>query len=349
MTHLTTGASAPAGPNWSPPTRLLLAAACLVVILAGVRAVAPVLNNVLMALLLALVMAPIARLLVQRGLRPVAAVSLTVLSVLVFLVTVSVTLGRSLAGLTRDLPTYAAALDALRARGLQQLVAWGVNLQGLEVTDFLSPSRAIGFATGVLSWLAGAFGDSFLVFFLATIMLAHFAQMHRRKDEGTLVSDSFIARLDAVTVDVRPYLQITATTGLAFAVVITIVLTLLGVPYAVVWGVLSFFLNFVPQVGIIVSWVPPAVLAMVTHGWSRAVIVVVAYTVINFIIDNVIKPRFMAAGLNISFLAIMLSLLFWGWVLGPAGAILSVPLTLAVRRFAQQFDANGASMPAPLT
>jgi predicted PurR-regulated permease PerM len=328
--------------------RLLVAAACFVVIVAGIRAVAPVLNNVLMALLLAQVMAPIARLLVQRGLKPVLAVAITVASVLVFLLTVSVTLGRSLSGLTRDLPTYAAGLDALRARAMQQLADWGVNLAGLDVSDILSPGRAVGFATGVLSWVAGAFGDGFLVFFLATIMLAHFAQMHRGQGEGAVDPDSFIAQLDAVTVDVRPYLQITATTGLAFSVIITIVLEILRVPYAVVWGTLSFFLNFVPQVGIILSWVPPAVLAMVTHGWSRAVMVIVAYTVINFVIDNVLKPRFMAIGLNISFLAIMLSLLFWGWVLGPAGAILSVPLTLAVRRFSQQFDANGASVHAPL-
>jgi predicted PurR-regulated permease PerM len=126
------------------------------------------------------------------------------------------------------------------------------------------------------------------------------------------------------------------------------VLQVLGVHYALVWGVLSFFLNFVPQVGIILSWIPPAVLAMVTYGWSRALTVILAYTVINFVIDNILKPRFMASGLNISFLAIMLSLLFWGWVLGPAGAILSVPLTLAVRRFAQQYDASPATVHAPV-
>jgi predicted PurR-regulated permease PerM len=335
--------------HWSPPIKLLVAAACLVIIIAGLRAVAPVLNNVLMALLLAQVMAPIAGTLVRRGVPTAGAVALTVASVLVFLLTVSVALGRSLSGLTRDLPTYAAGLDALRARAMQQLDSWGLNLEGLAITDILSPSRAVGVATGALSWVAGAFGDGFLVFFLATIMLAHFAALHRRDgDGGALVPGSFVARLDAVTVDVRPYLQITATTGLAFSVIITIVLQVLGVQYALVWGVLSFFLNFVPQVGIILSWVPPAVLAMVTYGWSRALVVILAYTVINFVIDNILKPRFMASGLNISFLAIMLSLLFWGWVLGPAGAILSVPLTLAVRRFAQQYEANSASVHAPV-
>jgi AI-2 transport protein TqsA len=338
-----------AAPHWTPPMKLLVAAACLVVIIAGLRAVAPVLNNVLMALLLAQVMAPIAGMLVRRGMPTVGAVALTVASVLVFLLTVSVALGRSLSGLTRDLPTYAAGLDALRARALAQLEAWGLNLQGMAITDILSPSRAVGVATAALSWVAGAFGDGFLVFFLATIMLAHFAALHRRdSDGGTVAMGTFAARLEAVTVDVRPYLQITATTGLAFSVIITIVLQVLGVHYALVWGVLSFFLNFVPQVGIILSWLPPAVLAMVTYGWSRALTVILAYTVINFVIDNVIKPRFIATGLNISFLAVMLSLLFWGWVLGPAGAILSVPLTLAVRRFAQQYDASSASMHAPV-
>lgn len=328
--------------------KLLVAAACLVIIVQGLRTVAPVLNNVLMALLLAQVMAPIARLLVRRGLPTAGAVALTVAAVLVFLLTVSVALGRSLTGLTSDLPTYAEGLHALRARALAQLEAWGLNLQGLAITDLLSPSRAVGVATSALSWVAGAFGDGFLVFFLATIMLAHFAALERRDgDGGTVAPGTFAARLDAVTVDVRPYLQITATTGLAFSVIITIVLQILGVSYALVWGVLSFFLNFVPQVGIILSWVPPAVLAMLTYGWSRALMVILAYTIINFVIDNILKPRFMATGLNISFLAIMLSLLFWGWVLGPAGAILSVPLTLAVRRFAQQYDATGASMHAP--
>jgi predicted PurR-regulated permease PerM len=144
-------------------------------------------------------------------------------------------------------------------------------------------------------------------------------------------------RFAEITVDVRPYLRITAVSGLVFSVIITAVLAALEVQYPVVWGTLSFFLGFLPQIGIILSWLPPAVLAMVSHGWSRAVMVIVLYTVINFVIDNILKPRYMAQGLNISFLAIMLSLLFWGWVLGPAGAILSVPLTLAARRFIAQF------------
>jgi len=329
--------------------RLLVAAACVVIIIGGIRAVAPVLNNVLMALLLAQVMAPIAGLLVRHGLKTPFAVGLTVLSVLVFVASVSVTLGRSLSSLSSDLPTYASALDALRDRTLQQLAGWGIDLQSVDVSDVLSPGRAVGFATSVLSWLAGAFGDGFLIFFLAAIMLAHFAQLHENNDPDAVTEESFASRLNAITVDVRPYLQITATTGLAFSVVITIVLYFMDVQYAVVWGVLSFFLNFVPQVGIILSWMPPALIALVSHGWGRALMVIAAYTVINFVIDNLIKPRFMAAGLNISFLAIMLSLLFWGWVLGPAGAILSVPLTLAVRRFAQTFETDTASVRAALS
>lgn len=329
--------------------RLLVAAACFVVIVAGIRAVASVLNNVLMALLLAQVMAPIAGILVRRGLRTPVAVGLTVATVLVFVVAVSVTLGRSLSSLSSNLPTYAAALDALRDETIARLAAFGINLQGVDVSDVLSPGRAVSFATAILSWVAGAFGDGFLIFFLATVMLAHFAQLHMRTDPAAPREETFASRLNEITVDVRPYLQITASTGLTFSIIITVVLMLLDVQYAVVWGVLSFFLNFVPQVGIILSWLPPALIAMVSHGWSRAVIVILAYTVINFVIDNLIKPRFMSSNLNISFLAIMLSLLFWGWVLGPAGAILSVPLTLAVRRFALMFDAETASTHAHIS
>ncbi|MCU0621726.1 MAG: AI-2E family transporter, partial [Gemmatimonadales bacterium] len=209
--------------------------------------------------------------------------------------------------------------------------------------DILTPGKAVSFVTAVLGWVAAAFGNGFLILLLAAIMLAHMAELHLRHGKGAEDGITFMSRVSALSVDVRPYVRITATTGLLFSVIITVVLMFLQVPYAAIWGVLAFFFNFLPQVGIILSWLPPAVIAMVTMGWPKAAAVIVAYTVINFAVDNVLKPKMMSTGLEISFLAIMLSLVFWGWVLGPAGAILSVPLTLAVRRFMEEFD----QAPAP--
>jgi predicted PurR-regulated permease PerM len=330
-----------AGTLFTPQLRFLVAAACVVVLIAGMRAVAPVLNTVLLALLVAQTMAPLMEWLIGRGIKPVVAATLTILVVLVFLGGVSTALGVGIANLTRNLPDYEAGLHALRDRLVAQVTSWGLDPSVIS-GDLVSPGRAVGWATGLVGWLANAFGDGFVTFFLASIILANLAEAVSHPERRGDAADPFMARVSAITVDVRPYLRITAVTGLIFSVIITAVLAVLGVKYAIVWGVLAFFMNFVPQVGIVLSWLPPAVLSMLSDGWVKALIVIGAYTVINFVIDNLIKPRFMAQGLNISFLAIILSLLFWGWVLGPAGAILSVPLTLAVRRFMQQLDAPPA-------
>lgn len=329
----------------SPQLRFLLGFASLVVIVWGLKEIAPILNTVLLALVLAQAIAPAVEWLVERRVRPGLAVTAIVALVLVLLLSVSAGVGRSVAGLTDSLPQYEAGLFELRDRLLAQLASWGVDTAHISANDLLSPGKAVGFVTGVVKWVASAFGNLFLIVFLAAIMLAHMAELHLDDDGAPTEGASFMARVSSLSVDVRPYVRITAATGLLFSLIITGVLFALQVPYAPIWGVLAFFFNFLPQVGIILSWLPPAVIAMVTMGWGTAFTVIAAYTVINFVVDNIVKPRMMATGLEISFLAIILSLVFWGWVLGPAGAILSVPLTLAVRRFMNEF--HTATPPAP--
>jgi len=109
-----------------------------------------------------------------------------------------------------------------------------------------------------------------------------------------------------------------------------------GTDLALVWAVLAFVLNFVPNVGIILSLVPPLVLTLLESGWQRALVILAGYVVLNFIVDNLIKPRFMQTGLDLPPLLGLLSLVVWGYLLGPPGALLAVPLTIAVRRVLQE-------------
>ncbi len=140
--------------------------------------------------------------------------------------------------------------------------------------------------------------------------------------------------------DVRTYVGATALTGLVTAVLNTILLLILGVDFALTWGVLSFLFGFVPNIGFILSLAPPALLALVQFSWQRAVAVVIGYFVINFVAENVLKPRLIRSGIDMSLLEIFISLIFWNFVLGPIGAILSVPLTAVVKK---QFAALSAS------
>lgn len=121
---------------------------------------------------------------------------------------------------------------------------------------------------------------------------------------------------------------------------------MLRVDYAVTWAVLAFFVSFIPVVGFVLAMIPPAAIALLQYGWDRALLVVVLYVLISFVNDNVIRPRFMSHGFQVAFVELFFSLLFWGWVFGPVGTILAVPLTLVVRQVVDQFGIDPAMIAA---
>jgi len=138
--------------------------------------------------------------------------------------------------------------------------------------------------------------------------------------------------VERVARDVRQYLGITALTGLAFSVMVYVVMLIIGTDLALVWAVLAFIMNFVPNVGIILSVVPPVILTLLELSWQRAVIVLAGFLVLNFVVDNLVKPRFMQSGLDVPPIVGLLSLVVWAYLLGPIGTLLAIPLTIAVRR-----------------
>ena len=146
-------------------------------------------------------------------------------------------------------------------------------------------------------------------------------------DEG----DPDVVRMLHLNQDLRQYMGINAGVGLLAAILNVILLAVIGVDFALLWGVLSFFMSFIPSVGFLISVIPPALMALIQFGLPQMAIVIGLYIVINFVVDNVIKPRFIEEGVNISVLMTFLSLILWVWVLGPIGAILAVPMAIIVQ------------------
>ncbi len=136
----------------------------------------------------------------------------------------------------------------------------------------------------------------------------------------------------------RSYVVLNTVFGLAAAIMNTLLLWALGVDFALLWGVLSFLLSFLPNIGFVLALAPPALLALLQFGVARAVMVAIGFIVINTIVDNVIKPRFVGESLDLTPAVIVLSLVFWGWLLGPVGALLAVPLSIATKFLLEAFD-----------
>jgi predicted PurR-regulated permease PerM len=312
--------------------QFLVGGAAVVVLTAGLRASSGWLNPVLMAGFLALLLQPLTRRL-RHHVAGGVAVALVVLVVVLSGLALVGFVGVSIRQLAMEVPTYRTELEGLAKSITATLATRGIDAGAYVEQALRGPAlgRTVLNITGAV---AGAFGNGALTLFIFAFMLGGMWEMERRARTGARDHSPLAAQFLVFSQTLRGYVGVRAALGLVAAVLDYIVLLLLGVDHALLWGVLSFLLSFVPNIGFTLSLVPPTILALLEGGWVRALIVFVAYQVINTGIDNVIGPRFVGKQMQISALLSFLSVVFWTWVLGPTGAILSVPLTVLVRDLA---------------
>jgi len=317
-------------PTTVPPLyRTVVFAAGVVVIAAGLHAAAGTVNLVLISVLLAMSISPITYFLQLRGLKHGAAVMMTVLLALVVGVLVVGALAAGLSGLQEKLPVYQEAMTGLLSRVDVQLAARGINLH-----DTLKPdtARIVAIAQRIVGGALGALGYSFFALILVALMLLELPSPGTAGAPATGIH----GRFDQVSVGVRRFVALTGLLGAGQAVVNLLAMLLVGTDFAVVWGVVFFLLNFIPF-GFAVAMIPPLVLTLLAHGTAPTLVLLAVFVVGNTISDNVVKPKLMGKGLGLSPLVIILSLLFWSFVLGAVGAILAVPLTITVTTLAPFF------------
>ena len=332
----------------SPVLRILMGAACCVIILAGMKAIAPLLNMVLLAWLMAYSITPLPNWLMRKRVPSALAVLITLLLVVIGGLTVASLLGLSIAGLIQKLPTYQADLTSLRDNVFGFLASRGWDLSKIKSLDIFSPRSLIQYTSSVLGGLGQLVGNTLLLIFLIAIFLFEFAATEKNAANGQESPVSVLSRMQTASRDVKRYIAIVGGTGLIQAIAMVILLQILGVDFAVTWGVLFFLLNFIPAVGFLFALMPPAIVGFLQSGWVTALLVVIGYWAINFVGDNILKPKFLKRGMDVSILVILLSLLFWNWVLGAVGAILAVPLTLALKNLFDQI-ASEPSCPAAIS
>ncbi|HEV7364516.1 MAG TPA: AI-2E family transporter [Gemmatimonadales bacterium] len=308
----------------SPLLRLVLLGAGLCIIAAGMQAAAPVLNLVLLSLLIAATLSPLPFILAQRGIGRGTAIAITVLLALLGGSVLMLVLARSLSNLSQNLPQYQSALANLVDGVTQKLAARGIVLDEALKPN---PARIMGrvgmLVGGALSLIGyGLFALVLVVLFLAEIPLLKSA------DSGP---GSLRHRLDEAMRLVRRYVGLNGMIGAVIALADFLIMWLLGTDAAVLWAVIAFLFAFVPF-GFLISLIPPFLITLLEYGIGRAMLLFGIFFAVNFIGDNVIKPKIMGGGLGLSPLVIILGLLGWGVVLGPMGALLAIPLTLTLKQ-----------------
>ncbi len=317
--------------------RLLIAGACLVVIVAGVKAVAPILTTFLLALFLALILSPMMLFLVRRGAPGGLAAALTLLIVLVGGAAVITLVGVSVTELSHRLPAYGQQLAVLRDQLFGLLQRLGVDTSALNSLDVLDPAALVRPAAALVGRLLADMGHGFFVLLITVLLLVELGVLYRELSRVDRSRRTLLVRFGEMSADVQKYMGITALVDLVGAVVYSVLLEAMGVPFVVTWVVLYFLLGFIPAIGGVIALIPVFLVTVLEHGIERATVLVVVFAVLNFLLGDVLKPRFMQKGFEISIVAIFAALVFWDWLLGPVGMVLAVPLTVTLRKLSQEF------------
>ena len=314
----------------------LVSIAAIIVILLGVREFSTVINPTLLALVITITVLPIPGKLTKRGIPAWISLILTILMVILILGLVIMTIFFSAIRLSSDLPAYVVNASVKYNESLSTLVTGSGN--GPTPSQILIQ---IGPLIQKIASVAGSillqFGISLAIFFFminAAIALPGASRL------GLDPNSNAIKNISTLTEDVRHYMNI--LTGMNFLVGMgnTVFLWALGVDYAILWGILAWFMGYVPSIGFIIALIPPLLLAWAQYGFTKALIVLVGYILINGGVQNFIQPKIMGQGLKISPVVIFVGLFFWGFLLGGIGAMMAVPLTLLMLTLMENFEAT---------
>ncbi len=322
----------------TPLGRLLLTLGCAVLVLAGIRAASPVIGPIVLALLFTIAWSPAATWLRNLGVPPaLAALTGIVLGVVVIALFV-VLVWSSLDQLQDKLPEYQPRVDAIRQSIAQLLSKLPFDTSLILRAPSLQPGALVGYAIGFIRGLMSAAGAlSGLVLIMAFMMLE--AVRYPRKLHDAIASSGRTGEsVERFSDGLYSYVMINLVFGLIQGALNTVLLLALGVDFAILWGVASFVLSFLPNVGFVLALVPPTLMALVQYGFGRAIGVVLALAAVNVVVDTFIKPRFVGVSLDLSPAIVLVALIFWAWMLGPVGALLAVPLSLAVKFMFESFD-----------
>lgn len=318
------------GNNSGSVTRGLLAAASFVVVVAGLRTASAVILPFLLSLLIAMASYPLLAFLRRHKVPTGLAVALTLLTVLVVVSAVGVLLGSSVRDFTVQAPTYKDHLGILVGQSLAGLQAWGIKVPDSWSASSFDPGQALDLATTLLLGISAALSNLVLVLLTIGFILAEAAGLPEKLSAAFGQNIDF-GHLERCRHQVQSYLVIKTLMSLVTGSIIAIALALMGVDFPLLWGALAFLLNFIPTIGSIIAALPPLLLSLVQLGPWYALGVMILFLTVNMVIGNILEPSITGRQLGMSPLVVFVSLLFWGWVWGPVGMILSVPLTMIIK------------------
>ncbi len=316
-------------------TNGIVIVAALIIIVAGMKSAQDLMVPFLLSVFIATIAATPMFALQRRRVPGAIALPLVMISMVIAIVLLGALVAQSASAFTAKLPFYQERLATLQIEftnfAQPLLEPLGIEIQLEQLLQNFSPGSALQLAGTTLAGIGGVLSNSFLIILTVIFILAEAEGFPRKLNAVLRDPGKDLPHFGKFAENVNRYIAIKTTVSMATGLLVTVFLWILGVDFPILWGLLAFLLNYVPTIGSIIAAVPPVILALIQLDPSSAGIVAIGFVVINVVMGSVIEPRFMGKGLGLSTLVVFLSLVVWGWVLGPVGMLLSVPLTMTAK------------------
>ena len=311
-------------------SRFLVVAAAFVIVVSGLKMAGPLLVPFLLAVFIAMIVSPLLAWLKRYHLPNGVAIFVVIALVFSVGLILAAVIGSSVDNFRQDIPTYSSKLTAMSTSIQQWLSQRGIAIDSEQWSNSFNPGAVMGVVGNTLASFGNVMTNAVMILLTVIFILAENVSFGEKLRSAT-GSNNSQEWLRTFSDSVHSYLAIKAAISLLTGLIIFIWLTILGVDYAVLWGLIAFLLNFIPTVGSFIAAVPAVLLALVQLGVFEAGLTLAGFVVVNLIMGNVLEPRWMGRGLNLSPLVVFVSLVLWGWVLGPVGMLLSIPLTIMLK------------------
>ena len=313
-------------------TNAIISAAAVIILIFGMQAAKVLLVPFLLAIFLALITVRPMLWMQKRGVPAVAGALIIVVGMMLLLAVVGAIVGTSIAEFTAALPTYQERLDLLVQKTIA-FVAARVNgdVSVETLGERFDPGWAMGLIASILNGVGEVLTNTFLIFFTMIFILLEASTV------PTKIAAAFGKGADEFEGprlfldNLGRYLGIKTVVSIATGFLIGMLTWLIGLDFPLLWGTLAFLLNYIPNIGSIIAAVPAMMMALLQLGPGAVMATAISFLGVNLLFGNIIEPRLMGHGVGLSPLVVFIGLVFWGWVFGPVGMLLSVPLTMALK------------------
>ena len=314
--------------------KVLITIACIVVILAGLKLAAMIVSPLLLAVFIAtLASAPISWL-VKKGLPGYLAISLVLIGIVLLLATLGAVVVESAQHLYAKQPEYVEKLSALMESWKPMLVFIGLP-ETLDLRSILDASTLWELASQTLTGVGNAITGGFLILLVFVLIMIESTELSQKVRNLLSRGKGNLDWVDSFSTNINHYIVIKTLHSLLTGVLVWIGLAFIGVDFAILWGLLAFVLNYIPNIGSVIAALPAVLVALVQLGVGPAFAVIGLFLAVNVVVGTFIEPRFMGARLGLSTLVVFISLVFWGFMFGTVGMLLSVPITMTLKLAAE--------------